>query len=235
MLQKINGSHKMVVNVLEVVETVNKEKKLGVVSCRGMFFIKCLFVVNITLAILFSACQTNPAKGAVSKDNASSLLMQYLVPINNNILEGTIENFNKAVDTNLIDPILWIKNERAQMILTEVQVVAVNNYRNMPVKQVISVREIESGNEYSFFYFDITDGDSESTHIGDKIYILWTQGKDILADNDTAKAKIIVFNREDFKNTKAFDCFFDNNIWRVIFYITHDKKNIESFTFNWQN
>ena len=221
----------MTVNVLEIVESTNKDKNLGVVSCGGIFFIKYLFVINILLAILFSSCQTNTSKGIVSKDNASSLLMQYLVPINNNILEGTIENFNKAVDKNLIDPILWIKNERAQTILTEVQVVAVNNYRNMPVKQVISVREIESGNEYSFFYLDI--GDSESTYIGDKIYILWSQGKDILADNDTAK--IIVFNREDFKNTKAFDCFYDNNIWRVIFFMTHDKKNFENFTFNWQN
>jgi len=163
---------------------------------------------------------------------ASSQSFQYLAPLNNNLLKGPVVNFYKAAGAGLIEPVLWAKRERAQLILSKVKVISINNYNDIPLRQVITVKDIEGENagEYSFFYIDITNGGNDNTFAGDEIFIVWTQGERILSDQAN---NLIIFNKKDFAGTKGNDCFIDNNIWRVIMLMSHDDGKFKDFYFNW--
>jgi len=183
--------------------------------------------------IIFSALTGAWGQTAAGKENSTQTLIQYLTPINNNLLKGSIENYYKANDAKLIDSILWIKQQRAQLVLSKVKIVAINNYNNIPLKQIITVKDIEGTNagEYNFFYFDLSNGkDSENTFIGDEIFIVWTQGVHILSDNT---GNMVKFNKNDYAGTKGYDCFINDNLWRVIMLIGHDEKKFKDLNINW--
>jgi len=168
----------------------------------------------------------------LKSNQTASPLSQYLVPVTNNLLRGSIENFYKASDEGLIDPVLWVKLEKAQLILSKVKVVSINSYKNIPLQQVITVKDIEGKNarEYSFFYFDTSNGSSDNTFVGDEIFIVWTQGVRILSDNSN---NLVFLNRNDHAGTKGFDCFIDTNLWRVVMMMGHNEERFKTFYFNW--
>jgi hypothetical protein len=195
---------------------------------------KQYIIILIACIAVFASCQTNNAKGLVNADETQAPLTQYLVPINNNILSGSIQNLYKAVDENYIEPILWIYHERAQMVMSKVKIVSINNYKNTPIQQVITVRDIEGdNNEYSFFFFPISENDN--TFFGDEIHILWTQGIYMLNDNNNNNGPLtpVILNRADYAGIKANDCFITDDMWRVIFVMKHDPSFFNDININW--
>jgi hypothetical protein len=196
---------------------------------------KHYFFIFLSFAFFFSGCQTNEVNNyanPVTKGGDYSSLFKYVVPINNILLEGTIQNFYKAVDEELIEPVLMVNQERAQFILTKVKIVSVNRNNNLPylLREIITVRDIEGDNkEYSFFfpYLNIDQGDN--VYIGDEIYIAWTQGVETM----TVDGIVEKYNRNEYINTRPYNCFVDNNLYRIILFMHHSKDMFEEFWFSW--
>jgi hypothetical protein len=74
---------------------------------------KRYFLLFIACIAGFISCQTTKTQDIENTGWTGSPINQYLVPINNNVLSGSIQNFYKATDENLLEPILWIFQERS--------------------------------------------------------------------------------------------------------------------------
>ena len=185
------------------------------------FFVPFVFYIFS----LLSSCQTNKVVGLFDDDNHS----QYLSPIHNQILLGSVTNSYKAINDGLINSRLYSQNEYAQFILSKVKILSVIGYNerfNMPAIIICKDIDDERNKEYNFFFVDAFQ--TEKTFIGDEIYILWTQGDVITNDGVTQR-----YNQSDYINTKIYDCFVENNLYRVIVGMSHSEGDFDSVNFWW--
>ena len=177
-----------------------------------------IFVVFI-ISLSFFACQTERASNITEESSDGDLqLINFLMPVRNNVLVGSISNFYEAVDNGLIDPNLWIYLEKGQMVLSRVRILAINRYDGFG-QEIITVSDVGIDNSYSFLLINESETVNEFndfTFVGDEIFVLWTQGGLELENAPLDR----------FIGTRVMDIRYTHNIFRAIIGINRRDSNL---------